>query len=126
MAYKKKVKKHKRQIGFAVAHVSSTFNNTITTITTPTGDVLFTTSSGRIQKGSRKGTPYIATQSIELIVKDMKEAGITELDVRIRGLGPGKESVIRALQAAGFDIKYLKDVTPLAHNGPRPPKKRRV
>jgi len=127
MAYKKKSKKQKRHIDSAVVHVQSSFNNTLVTVTSPEGDVLMGGSSGKLGfKGSRKGTPFAASQVVSTLTKDMKSMGIRSLEVNLRGAGSGRDSVVRSLQAAGFTINVLRDVTPLPHNGVRPPKKRRV
>ena len=127
MAYKKKSKKQKRQVDTAVAHVRSTFNNTMVTITTPEGDVLLSGSSGALGfKGSRKGTPFAASQVAGNLVKDMKGMGIKNLEVNLQGPGSGRDSIVRSFQSAGFMINVLRDVTPLPHNGCRAPKKRRV
>ena len=97
------------------------------TITTPEGDVLLSGSGGKLGfKGSRKGTPFAASQIASTLVKDMKNMGIRNLEVNLKGPGSGRDSVVRSLQAAGFAINVLRDVTPLPHNGCRPPKKRRV
>ena len=127
MAYKKKSKKQKRHIDSAIVHVQSSFNNTLVTVTSPEGDVLLGGSSGKLGfKGSRKGTPFAASQVVSTLTKDMKSMGIRSLEVNLRGAGSGRDSVVRSLQAAGFTINVLRDVTPLPHNGVRPPKKRRV
>lgn len=127
MAYKKKSKKTKRQVDSAVVHVRSTFNNTLVTITTPDGDVLMGGSAGKFGfKGSRKGTPFAASQIASTLSKDMKLIGIKNLEVNLQGPGSGRDSVVRAFQSSGFNINFLRDVTPLPHNGCRPPKKRRV
>jgi len=127
MAYKKKPKKQKQKIVEAIAHVKSTFNNTIVSITTMDGDVLFSSSAGRLGfKGSRKSTPFAASQIASTLSKDMQMVGIKELEVNMQGPGSGRDSVVRAFQSAGMSVKKLRDVTPLPHNGCRPPKKRRV
>lgn len=127
MAYKKKTKKVKRQVESAVAHVKSSFNNTIVTITTESGDVLSNCSSGRLGfKGSRKGTPFAASQIAATLAKDMQILGVKTLEVNLQGPGAARDSVVRGFQAAGFGITVLRDVTPLPHNGCRAPKKRRV
>jgi small subunit ribosomal protein S11 len=127
MAYKKKTKKLKGHVTAATAHVKSTFNNTLVSITTPEGDVLLTRSAGRLGfKGARKGTPFAATQVGALLAKEMQAMGIKELEVNMRGPGSGRDSVVRAFQSSGLNVTVLRDVTPLPHNGPRPPKKRRV
>ncbi len=127
MAYKKKTKKTKRHVDSVVAHVKSTFNNTIVTITTESGDVLLTKSAGALGfKGSRKGTPYAAGQIASNLARDMEPFGVKTMEVNMQGPGSGRESVVRSFQAAGITVTMLRDVTPLPHNGTRPPKKRRV
>jgi small subunit ribosomal protein S11 len=127
MTYKKKTKKVKRQVDSAVAHVKSTFNNTLVSITTVDGDVLLRGSAGRLgYKGSRKGTPFAASQIAANLAKDMTALGIKNVEVNLQGPGSGRDSVVRALQASGLHISVLRDVTPLPHNGCRAPKKRRV
>jgi len=127
MAYKKKPKKQKQKIASAIAHVKSTFNNTIVSITTMEGDVLFSSSAGRLGfKGSRKSTPFAASQIASTLAKEMQMVGVKELEVNMQGPGSGRDSVVRAFQSAGMSVKTLRDVTPLPHNGCRPPKKRRV
>ena len=127
MAYKKKTNKVMRHINTAVVHVKSSFNNTLVTITTTDGDVLLTGSSGKLGfKGSRKGTPFAATQVGMGLAKDMQAMGVKDVAVNLQGPGSGRDSVVRALQAAGLHITTLSDVTPLPHNGVRPAKKRRV
>lgn len=126
MAYKKS-KKSRQQVESAIVHVLSTFNNTIVTITTPDGDVLLGSSAGKMGfKGSRKGTPFAASQVASTLSRDMKGLGIKSLEVNLQGPGSGRDSVVRSFQSAGFGINVLRDVTPLPHNGCRPPKKRRV
>jgi small subunit ribosomal protein S11 len=107
--------------------VQASFNNTIVTITDPKGNVLSWSSSG-VQgfKGSRKGTPFAAQTAAQAAGSAAKEHGVRSLDVRVKGPGAGRESSIRALQTAGMDVKSIKDVTPIPHNGCRPPKRRRV
>lgn len=127
MAYKKKTKKVKRQVDSVVAHVQSSFNNTLVAITTMEGDVLLRSSAGKLGfKGSRKGTPFAASQIGTALAKDMANFGIKRVEVSMQGPGSGRDSVVRALQASGFNITTLRDVTPLPHNGCRPAKKRRV
>lgn len=126
MAYKKKSKKKKRQVDSVVVHVKSTFNNTLVSVTTMEGDVLFRGSSGRLGfKGSRKGTPFAASQIASSLAKDMTSIGVKNVEINLQGPGSGRDSVVRALQASGLNISILRDVTPLPHNGCRPPKKRR-
>ena len=127
MVYKKKSKKVKRNIESAVVHVKSTFNNTLITVTTLGGDPVLAGSAGKLEfKGSRKGTPFAATQVANSLVKDMESLGIKNVEINLKGPGSGRDAAVRALQSANFDISVLRDVTPLPHNGPRPPKKRRV
>lgn len=127
MAYKKKSKKVKRRVDSAIAHVKSSFNNTLVSITTPEGDVILRNSAGRLgYKGSRKGTPFAASQIAANLAKEMVAMGVKNVEVNMQGPGSGRDSVVRALQAAGLHISMLRDVTPLPHNGCRPPKKRRV
>lgn len=127
MVYKKKPKKQKQKIASAIAHVKSTFNNTIVSITTMEGDVLFSSSAGRLGfKGSRKSTPFAASQIATTLAKEMQIVGVKELEVNMQGPGSGRDSVVRAFQSAGMSVKTLRDVTPLPHNGCRAPKKRRV
>lgn len=127
MAYKKKTKKNKRQVDSVIAHVKSTFNNTLVSITTENGDVLMAGSAGRLGfKGARKGTPFAATQIGTTLAKEMAGLGVKNVEVNLQGPGSGRDAVIRALQASGLNISLLRDVTPLPHNGCRAPKKRRV
>jgi len=127
MAYKKKPKKQKQRITSAIAHVKSTFNNTIVSVTTMEGDVLFNSSAGRLGfKGSRKSTPFAASQIASTLAKEMQNVGVKTLEINMQGPGSGRDSVVRAFQSAGIGISVLRDVTPLPHNGCRAPKKRRV
>lgn len=127
MAYIKKNKKHKVVGDVAIVCVKSTFNNTLVTVTTITGDVLLRSSAGRLQyKGTRKGTPYVASQIGQSLVKDMHALGIKQLEINLQGIGHGRDSVVRSMQAAGFQINLLRDVTPIAFAGCRPPKRRRT
>ncbi len=121
---KKKVKKN---IVSGIAHVNSTFNNTLITISDVQGNVVSWSSSGMMGfKGSRKSTPYASQVAAEDAGRKAQEHGMKELDVRVKGPGSGRESALRALQAIGFTIKSIKDITPIPHNGCRPPKRRRV
>ena len=128
MAYKRKTKKKQiRNIETVIAHVRSTFNNTLVTVTTTGGDVIMRGSSGQIGfKGARKGTPFAATQIATNMAKELTAAGVRSAEVNMQGPGSGRDSAVRALQAAGISITVLRDVTPLPHNGCRPAKKRRV
>ncbi|MEO0080269.1 MAG: 30S ribosomal protein S11 [candidate division WOR-3 bacterium] len=110
-----------------VAHVATTFNNTIVSIADPSGAVLCWSSAGRVGfKGTKKGTPYAAGQAAEACGKEAVALGVKKVEVRISGPGPGREAAIRSLQNAGLDIVAIRDVTPIPHNGCRPPKQRRV
>jgi small subunit ribosomal protein S11 len=128
MAQRKKgVKKEKRNISFGSAHIQATFNNTIITITDPKGDVVAWASAGNLGfKGSRKGTPYAAQMAASAAAKKAMDVGMKQVDIFVKGPGSGRESAIRALQATGLEINLIKDVTPVPHNGCRPPKRRRV
>ena len=121
---KKKVKKN---IASGVAHIQSTFNNTIVTITDTVGNVVAWSSAG-VQgfKGSRKSTPFAAQLASQDAAKKAMEHGMRSVEVYVKGPGPGRESALRALQATGFSLVMIKDVTPIPHNGCRPPKRRRV
>lgn len=120
-------KKEKKNIPTGVAHVQSTFNNTIITITDPEGHVICWSSSGAMGfKGSRKGTPFAAQVAGEDSARKAKEHGVKRVEVYVKGPGSGREAAIRSLQAAGLQISLIKDVTPIPHNGCRPPKRRRV
>jgi small subunit ribosomal protein S11 len=128
MAQRKKgIKKDKKSIAYGTAHIQATFNNTIITITDPNGDVITWSSAGNLGfKGSRKSTPYAAQMAASAAAKKALDLGMKQIDIFIKGPGAGRESAIRALQAAGLEINLIKDVTPVPHNGCRPPKKRRV
>lgn len=120
-------KKVKKQVSEGVCHVHASFNNTIITITDRQGNALsWATSGGAGFKGSRKSTPFAAQVAAEKAGKVAQEYGIKSLDVQVQGPGPGRESSIRALNALGIKITSISDVTPLPHNGCRPPKRRRV
>ena len=129
MAQKKKSgkKREKKNVPVGQAHVQATFNNTIVTITDPGGNTVAWASAGSQGfKGSRKGTMYAAQIVAEAAAKKAADAGMRQVDVFIKGPGSGRESAIRALQAAGLEITMIRDVTPVPHNGCRPPKRRRV
>jgi small subunit ribosomal protein S11 len=120
-------KKVKRNVTTGVAHIQSTFNNTLITITDPTGAPLVWSSAGQHGfKGSRKSTPFAAQVAAEECAKKAAEHGVRTLSVYVKGPGAGRESALRALTAAGMRITLIKDVTPIPHNGCRPPKRRRV
>src|SRR5690242_9470160 len=124
---KGKKKKQRRNVTRGVAHIQATFNNTIVTISDTTGDTLCFASAGTVGfKGSRKSTPFAAQRAAEVAAERATKFGLKEIDVRVKGPGSGRESAITALQAAGLTVKTIEDVTPLPHNGCRPPKKRRV
>jgi small subunit ribosomal protein S11 len=120
-------KKIKKNVSDGIAHVHASFNNTIITITDRQGNALsWATSGGAGFKGSRKSTPFAAQVAAETAGRAAQEQGIRNLDVRIKGPGPGRESSVRALNALGIKIMSIADVTPVPHNGCRPPKKRRI
>ena len=124
---KKVRRKEKKNIAQGEAHIKSTFNNTIVTITDTNGDALCYASAGTVGfKGSRKSTPFAAQRAAETCAERAAKFGLKEIEVRIKGPGSGRESAVTALQAAGLIVKAIEDVTPLPHNGCRPPKKRRV
>lgn len=108
-------------------YVTATFNNTLITVTDPSGDAIATGSSGASGfKGARKSTPYAATTAVEIVAKKALDRGLREVEVFIKGPGPGREAALRALKSAGLGILAISDVTPIPHNGPRPRKRRRV
>jgi small subunit ribosomal protein S11 len=110
-----------------VVHISSTFNNTIVTIADPTGAVVSWSSAGRVGfKGAKKGTPFAAGQCAEAAAKEAGSLGVRKVEVKVSGPGPGREAAIRSIQNAGLDIISIRDITPIPHNGCRPPKQRRV
>ncbi len=120
-------KKGKKNIAEGVVHIHSTFNNTIVTVTDYQGNVISWSSAGTMGfKGSRKGTPFAAQQAADNAAKKAMDHGVRSVQVFVRGPGVGRESALRSLQAAGFNISMIKDVTPIPHNGCRPPKRRRV
>jgi small subunit ribosomal protein S11 len=121
---KKKVKKH---VEHGVVHVQSSFNNTIITITDPQGNTIASVSAGVVGfKGSRKSTPFAAQQAASEAARRAQEQGLRSVEVMVKGPGSGRESALRALQASGLRVTQIKDVTPIPHNGCRPPKRRRV
>lgn len=120
-------RRDRKNIDSGVAHIRSTFNNTIVTITDPQGNVISWASSGNLGfKGSRKSTPFAAQMAAEAAAKASMEHGMKSVEVVVKGPGAGREAAIRSLQATGLDINMIKDVTPIPHNGCRPPKRRRV
>ncbi|MCL1990184.1 MAG: 30S ribosomal protein S11 [Defluviitaleaceae bacterium] len=126
MAAKKAVSRKRRvkkNIAKGMAHIHSTFNNTIVTITDPQGNAISWSSAGALGfKGSRKSTPFAAQMASEAATKAAMDHGMKSVDVTVKGPGPGREAAIRALQAAGLEVTAIKDVTPVPHNGCRPPK----
>lgn len=124
---KKPRRKEKKNVAFGHAHIKSTFNNTIVTITDPQGAVVAWSSSGQVGfKGSRKSTPYAAQMAAESAARRAMENGMRKVDVFVKGPGSGRETAIRSLQATGLEVGTIQDVTPVPHNGCRPPKRRRV
>lgn len=122
-----KKKKERRVIGEGIVHIQSTFNNTIISITDSAGNVVAWASAGTEGfKGSRKSTPFAAQVASEGAAKKAMDVGVKKVDVYVKGPGAGRESAIRALQAAGLEINLIRDMTPIPHNGCRPPKRRRV
>ena len=120
-------KKERKNILNGIAHIRSTFNNTIITITDTSGNALSWASAGSQGfKGSRKSTPFAAQVAAEIAGRRAMEHGVQNIEVYVKGPGSGREAALRALQAAGFNITFIKDVTPIPHNGCRPPKRRRV
>jgi small subunit ribosomal protein S11 len=127
MAKRRPRRKEKKGIVKGIAHIRSTFNNTIITITDQSGSVICWSSAGASGfKGTKKGTPFAAQLAAETAAKKAVDQGMRQVDVYVKGPGPGREAAIRSLQAAGLDITLIKDVTPIPHNGCRPPKRRRV
>jgi small subunit ribosomal protein S11 len=127
VAKAQKKKKTRRHVTVGIAHIKATFNNTTVTITDTKGDALCWSSAGTSGfKGSRKSTPFAGQCASQQVAEKAAKFGVKELEVRVKGPGSGRESAITALEAAGMKIKSIEDVTPLPHNGCRPPKKRRV
>ena len=127
MVEKTKKKKVKKIVNEGVAHINASFNNTIVTITDKQGNTLaWATSGGSGFRGSRKSTPFAAQVAADRAAQVVKEMGMKNVEVFVKGPGPGRESAVRALNAAGFKVTNITDVTPIPHNGCRPPKKRRV
>jgi small subunit ribosomal protein S11 len=120
-------RRERKNIESGVAHIKSTFNNTIVTLTDPAGNAISWSSAGALGfKGSRKSTPFAAQMAAETAAKAAMEHGLKEVECYVKGPGAGREAAIRALQAAGLEVNLIKDVTPIPHNGCRPPKRRRV
>ena len=123
MAKKKKIK----EVSECIVHIKSTFNNTIVTVSDMNGNVICWASGGSCGfKGTKKGTPYAAQVAAEKAIKEAMNHGIKEVDIRVKGPGPGRETAIRAIAASGVKVRSIRDVTPIPHNGCRPKKKRRV
>jgi small subunit ribosomal protein S11 len=120
-------KKERKNVAFGVAHIKSSFNNTIVSIADPEGNVLAWASAGNVGfKGSRKSTPFAAQMAAEQCARRAMEHGVRKVDVLVKGPGSGRETAIRSIQNAGIEVTGIKDVTPVPHNGCRPPKRRRV
>ena len=128
MANKPRARKRERKhVPVGVAHIRSSFNNTVVTITDPKGNVVAWSSAGTAGfKGSRKGTPFAASVAAETAARKAMEHGLRTIEVFVRGPGAGREAAIRSLQSAGLEVNLIRDVTPVPHNGCRPPKRRRV
>lgn len=122
-----KAKKEKKNVPTGIVYIHSTFNNTIITITDNEGNVIAASSAGRHGfKGSKKSTPYAAQMAAQGALKDAMDIGLRTAEVRVKGPGVGREAAIRALQVEGFTVSIIRDITPIPHNGCRPPKRRRV
>ena len=120
-------RRERKNIESGIAHIKSSFNNTLITITDPLGAVVSWSSSGAMGfKGSRKGTPFAAQQAADVAARAAMEHGMRTIEVLVKGPGGGREAAVRSLQAAGLEVSMIKDVTPIPHNGCRPPKRRRV
>jgi small subunit ribosomal protein S11 len=120
-------KKERKNIEFGIAHIKSTFNNTLIIITDKVGNAISWSSAGSVGfKGSRKSTPFAAQMAAEACAKEAMEHGLRQVECLVKGPGSGREAAIRSLQAAGLEVNMIKDVTPIPHNGCRPPKRRRV
>ena len=120
-------RREKKNINYGVAHIYSTFNNTILCISDKAGNIISWASGGNVGfKGARKSTPFAAQIAAQQVAKGAQDQGVQDIDVIVKGPGPGRESAIRALQAAGLNVNVIKDATPIPHNGCRPPKRRRV
>lgn len=127
MARRRRKKKRLRNISKGQAHIQSTYNNTIVSISDTSGEVIAWGSAGELGfKGSKKGTPFAAGQAASKAASEAKEHGLKEVEVYVKGPGAGREAAIRSLQGEGLEVTVIKDVTPIPHNGCRPPKRRRV
>jgi small subunit ribosomal protein S11 len=126
-AKKTRRRKEKKNVERGAAHIKSTFNNTIVTLTDSTGNALSWSSAGSLGfRGSKKSTPFAAQMAAEVAAKGAMDHGLKTIEVYVKGPGAGREAAIRSLQAAGLEVSLIKDVTPIPHNGCRPPKRRRV
>ena len=126
-APRKKAKKNVRQVSHGRCYVQATYNNTIVTLTDPNGNVLAWSSAGKVGfSGPKKSTPYAASMIIKDVCEKVKDTGLKDVNVFVKGIGSGRESAVRALNANGINVLTIKDVTPIPHNGCRPPKPRRV
>jgi len=122
-----KRRRERRTVAEGISHIQSTFNNTVITITDMGGNALaWASAGGQGFRGSRKGTPFAAQTAAEQVARKVIDQGMRKVDVLVKGPGSGREAAIRALQSAGLEISMIRDVTPIPHNGPRPPKRRRV
>ena len=120
-------RRERKNVPYGRAYIHATFNNTIITVTDQQGNTIAWSSAGTVGfKGSRKSTPYAAQLAAQQVVKNAQDHGVQEVDVFVKGPGPGREAAIRSLQSAGFKVRSITDITPIPHNGCRPPKKRRV
>ena len=120
-------RRHRAPVPRGAAHIHASFNNTIITITDPMGDTIASASGGTIgARGSRKSTPFAAQQAAEQAAQRAMDAGMRDINVFVKGPGSGRDAAVRALQAVGLNVSSISDVTPIPHNGPRPPKRRRV
>jgi len=120
-------RRERRIVTEGIVHIQSTFNNTIITITDTSGNALvWASAGGQGFRGSRKGTPFAAQSAAELVARKAMDQGMRRVDVLVKGPGAGREAAIRALQSAGLEVSMIRDITPIPHNGPRPPKRRRV
>lgn len=120
-------RRERRQVAEGMAHIQSTFNNTIITITDMGGNALaWSSAGGQGFRGSRKGTPFASQTAAEIVARKVMDMGMRKVDVLVKGPGSGREAAIRALQSSGLEVGLIRDVTPIPHNGPRPPKRRRV
>lgn len=119
-------RRQRRHVPYGRVYIQATFNNTIITVTDPEGHVLAWQSAGQNFRGSRKSTPFAAQTATQNLSQNVRDMGMREVDVYVKGPGPGREAVMRQLQASGIEIRSITDMTPIPHNGCRPPKKRRI